>query len=220
MARSQRPRPPGLPPFSLAGRNPGIADSPGARDHLQAVSLSTLSSTRPLSPPPTPGLHCRTNSELTSAEPGWQSTDLNLRMFLGRPGRDQRGVTLGEASLPSLATSPPGGSGIHGAGAPRTPLQRPELQIPGCLSDSAPSLAQPSLRPSLLLPGPCCFGWKRSGGVSKKSGRGSRPARTWKGRKGRGAGRPGEEGSKTGAEPAKTCRAPWGGEAAQGSTQR
>lgn len=60
----------------------------------------------------------------------------------------------------------------------RTLLQLPELQIPGCLSDSPPPSLAPSLPPSvglllllLLLPGPCCCGWKRSEGVCReKSG--------------------------------------------------
>ena len=126
-----------------------------------------------------------------------------------------RGVTLGEASLPSLATSPLGAPGSTAAGgaedpspASRTTDPRVPLGLP-----RPPSLA-PSLRPS-PPPWPLLF-WLEALRRSFKESLGrnrSRPERG-KGRRKERKREPGgreREGSGPGAGPPRTCRAPWGG---------
>lgn len=204
--RALRPRPFGLPGRDRRGR--------GLRKALRSPhGLYYFAGCQVEKTPPNFRSHAsyKLRTDTRVSQDGQQSTFLTLPAPKSQQRCPRRGLRL-----PSPARSRLGAQAAHATGRPGTPFQLPELQIPGCLSDSRslpPSLAPSSSRP--LPPGPCCFGWKPSGGVSEKvwaeTGAGPNVGRGG-GKGGRGSRE--REGSGQWAGRLRTCHWPRVGEAA------
>lgn len=201
------PRPPGpRPSFGLRRRNPrgrGLPWAPRSPSHPQAVLFCRLSCGEN-SP----------NSKLTPGEPRWQ-TRLNIYerfSLLPEPEPRRRWPRRSLGRFPG-----PGAPAATAAGRRRTPLQLLNYRSQGASRTPAPSLSF-SLPVHPLLPGPCCFGWRRSGGVSEKVWveTGAGPIVGRGGGKG-GRGSPEREGSGPRVPRLRICREPGWGRRCRGS---
>lgn len=199
MARSPRallPRPFGLPGRDRRGRGLRKAlRSPHGLYYFAGLSRRENSPNFRSHP------SYKLRTDTRASQDGKQSTFLTLPAPKSQQRCPRRGLRL-----PSPAGSRLGAQAARDPGRPRTPCRLPELQIPGCLSDSR---SLPLSLPPPPIPSPPALvvlaGSPRAE-FQRKSGQKPEPARTWEGEEEReeeGAGSGRDRGSGPGgSEPA------------------